>query len=131
DGDLTEAAEWPGAAAHREKKRIAKQERRIVSAEVVRVWRGEARLSHGLGLERKVDEGLVFLRAGDRTDTERVGGAAGEHHPLAPASRDQGAWTECRVGHACLPSTAARRSKVEFHVERSPKRMTSKPRSSS
>ena len=52
DGDLANAPEGSGAPSQREQQRVAKQQGRVVSAELVHVRQGEPGLANRLDLQR-------------------------------------------------------------------------------
>jgi hypothetical protein len=90
DRDLAEAAERAGAAPQRQQQRVAQEQRSVVAAELAFTSGRGKRASRTARLEGQVDEGLVLLGAGDGAHAQRLGGAAREHHPLAPAGTTRG-----------------------------------------
>ena len=68
-----------------------------MAGRLVGVGQREAASRDRLGLERKVDQRLVLLGAGDRADAKRLGVAAGQHDPLAAAGADEAAGAPVRL----------------------------------
>ena len=76
-------------------KRVAKQQRRVVSAELVCARQGEPGLANRLDLERKVDQRPILVRPSDRADAERLHRASAEDDPFPTAGADEapgGVW---------------------------------------
>ena len=72
DRDLSKAPKGAGAPSQREQQRVAKQEGRVVPADLVRARQGEPSLANRLDLERKVDQRPILARSRDRTDPQRL-----------------------------------------------------------
>ena len=89
DGDPGEAAERPGAVAHRQPQRLVQKPRRGVVAQVRHRRRWEGRRDDVVALEREVDAcDLVHASAKWSDDQDGVV-RRGEHDPLAPAGANE------------------------------------------
>ena len=112
DRDLSEAPKGAGAPSQREQQRVAKQEGRVVPADLVRVRQGEPGLANRLDLERKVDQRPILVRSRDRTDPERLRRASAEDDPLPAAGADETPGGVDEVAHDTCPSADASRAKA-------------------
>ena len=131
DRDPSDAPEGSGAPPQREQQRVAQQEGRVVSAELVRARQGEPGLADRLDLERQVDQRPILVRSGDGTDPQRLRRASAEDDPLPPAGADEGSGGVGEAAHEACPIADASRAKAAFQPAGSSNRTTSKPRSSS
>ena len=130
DRNLSEAPKRPRAPPQREQQRIAKQQGRVVPAQLIRAGQREPRLADRLDLERQVDQRPIFLRSRDGANPQRLGRASAEDDPLPPASADEAAGREGDVAHDACPRTEASRANAARQAAGSSNRTTSKPRSS-
>ena len=112
DRDLSKAPKGTGAPSQREQQRVAKQEGRIVPADLVRARQGESSLANRLDLERKVDQRPILVRSRDRTDPQRLRRASAEDDPLPPAGADEASGRVEEVAHDARPSADASRAKA-------------------
>ena len=112
DRDLSKAPKGAGTPSQREQQRVAKQEGRIVPADLVRARQGESSLANRLDLERKVDQRPILVRTRDRTDPERLRRASAEDDPLPPAGADEASGRVEEVAHDARPSADASRAKA-------------------
>ena len=111
DRDPANAPERAGAPPQREQQRVAKQQRRVVPAELVRARQGEPGLANRLDLERKVDERPILVRSRDRTDPERLRRASAEDDPFPPAGADEAPGCVDDVAHDASPRAEVSRAK--------------------
>ena len=111
DRDLANAPKGAGAPSQREQQRVAKQQRRVVPAELVRARQGEPGLANRLDLERKVDERPILVRPRDRTDPERFRRASAENDPFSAAGADEVPGRVDKVAHDSSPRAEASRAK--------------------
>ena len=112
--DLSEAPKRSGTPSQRQQQRVAKQQGRVVPAELLRTRQGEPRLANRLHLQRQVDQRPILIRTRDRTDPQRLRRASGEDDPLPPARADEAAGRVDEVAHGACPRAEASRAKVAF-----------------
>ena len=115
--DLSKAPKRSGTPSQRQQQRVAKQEGRVVPAELLRTRQGEPGLANRLHLQRQVDQRPILIRTRDRTDPQRRRRASGEDDPLPPARADEASRRVDEVAHGACPRAEASRAKVAFQPE--------------
>ena len=116
DRDLSNAPKGSGAPPQREQQRIAKQESRVVPANLMRARQGEPSLANRLDLQRHVDQCSILIRSRDRTDPERLRRASTEHDPLPPAGADEAPGRIDEFAHDACPRAEASRAKAALQL---------------
>ena len=138
DGDLAKASERTGAPAKRQHKRVAQEQRGVMAGLLARLRSGERGVGDRFDFEFEVDERLVLLRAGDRTDSQYLGIAARQDDPFPPTGAHKTAGSPVggsyggryhgRRAQAGLPSKRARTVVESCHAEAlEPSTTNSKP----
>ncbi len=105
DADVAEAAEWPGAAAQRQRQRIGQQRGGFAVADVVG-RRGVEMCRPDVRFEFQVQPGGVGLGARQRAQVQGLGLAGRQHHPVTAAGADQAAGGVSRCVHGSTQQAA-------------------------
>jgi hypothetical protein len=92
DGDLPKAAKRARAATKREQECVTQEKRCIMACLLAWLRARKRRISYRICFESDANKSLVFLGAGNRTNTKRLRITARKDDPLSAASANQTSW---------------------------------------